>query len=101
MPDIQMKKSRKSRMRKHETDDQYRQRVAEWEASLSHDVEIKPKSNSMTQIYYTDRLLSIYVKEIHECRLFHDRSCILQEDNDSSHGTRSADNIVRRYKANH
>lgn len=59
---------------------------------------IKSQDNSITQIYYAKRLLSVYTKEIHECRVFHDRVCILQEDNDSSHDTRSTDNIVRHYK---
>ena len=36
--------------------------------------------------------------EIHECQIMHDRLCILQEDNDPSHGTRSAHNVERRYK---
>jgi hypothetical protein len=78
MSDIQIKKSRKSRKRKHETENEYRQRVVEWETSLSHDVKIKLKNNSMTQGYYTKRLLLIYAKEIPECRVFHDRACIFQ-----------------------
>jgi hypothetical protein len=98
MPDIEMKKPRKPRRRKTDTDDAYRQRVAEWEASLPHDVDIKPQGNSMTQIYYSERLLPVYIKEIHGCRLIHDRSCMLQEDKDSSHGTRSTVNIVRTCK---
>jgi hypothetical protein len=65
---------------------------------LSHDVNIKSQDNSMTQIYYAKRLLSVYTKEIHECRVFQDRVCILQEGNDSSHDTRSTDNIVLHYK---
>jgi hypothetical protein len=99
MPEIQIKKPRKPRKRKHDTEDEYRQRVAEWEAALPHDVDIKPQGNSMTQAYYTSRLLPIYMSEIHECRLLHDRSCTLQEDNDPNHGTRSAVNIVRSCKA--
>ncbi len=100
MPDSQIKKScksRKSRKRKHKTKNEQCQRVIEWETSLSHHVEIKLKNNSMTQIYYTKRLLLIYAKEIHDCRM-QDRSCIFQEDNDSSHDTRSAINIVQSYK---
>jgi hypothetical protein len=58
-------------MRKNETTDEYRQHVADWETSLSHEVEIKLKNNSMTQVYYEKRLLLIYAKEIHECRLIH------------------------------
>lgn len=102
LPHIQIKKSRKPRkprMTKAMTDEQYQQKGAEWEASLSHDVDIKPQGNSMTQAYYTQRLLPVYIKEIHECRVSFDRSCIFQEHNDPSHGTRSADNIVCRCKS--
>ena len=97
--EIQTKKPRKPRRRKAETKNDYRQRINEWETSLPHDVEIKSKDNSMTQIYYTERLLPIYVKEMHECRISFDRSCIFQKDNDPSHDTRSMNNIARRYKA--
>ncbi len=61
MPDIQIKKSRKSRKRKHDTKNEYRQRIAEWEITLSHDVNIKSQDNSMTQVYYTNRLLLVYI----------------------------------------
>ncbi len=66
---------------------------------MPHDPEIKPKGNLMTQAYYTERLLSVYVELIHEARVFHDRRGILQEDNDNSHDTRSKDNVVVRFKA--
>jgi thiol:disulfide interchange protein len=99
MPEIQIKKSRKSRKKKYDTKDEHRQRVAEWKASLSHDVKIKSKNHNMTQTDYTDRLLLVYMNKIHECRAFHDRDCLFQEDNNSSHDTRSAENVVRKYKA--
>ena len=98
-PEIQVHKPRKPHKSKYETEHDHRQRIAEWEASLPHDLEIKSKGNSMTQAYFTERLLPGYMTEIHECRVFHDRFCIFQEDNDPSHGTRSTDNIVRRIKA--
>jgi transposase len=41
--------------------------------------------------YYTSRLLPLYAKEINEARVLYGRMGILQEDNDNSHGTRSAD----------
>lgn len=40
----------------------------------------------------------MYAKEISDARLIHDRTGILQEDNDNSHGTRLKDNIVVQYK---
>lgn len=58
----------------------------------------KPKENTMTQAYYTYRLLLVYANLINETRLFHDRRGILQELNDNSHETRSADNVVVRFK---
>ena len=47
----------------------------------------------MTQKYYTERLLSIYIEKLQE-----DSRNILQEDNDSSHGTRSKNNVARKLK---
>ena len=65
-----------------------------WEASLPHDVEDpQAKGNKMTQKYYTERLLSGYIKKLQE-----DSKSILQEDNDSSHGTRSKNNVARKLK---
>ena len=52
----------------------------------------------MTQIYYVQHLLPVYAKEVSDARLMHDRMGVLQEDNDNSHGTRSKDNVVVRYK---
>lgn len=52
----------------------------------------------MTQIYYVERLLSVYAKEISDARLMHNRIGILQEDNDNNHETRSKNNVVVRYK---
>ncbi len=50
MFDIQIIKPRKSRRQKNDTNDEHRQRIAKYEISLSHDVEIKSKDNSMTQV---------------------------------------------------
>lgn len=47
-PLVVTKKPPKPRKSKYETMDQHHQRVVEWEASLPHDPEIKPKGNSMT-----------------------------------------------------
>lgn len=65
---------------------------------MPHEVETKPKGNSMTQKYYTERLLPVYVKAIQEARIAHNRDIILQEDNDPSHGTRSELNIAKQLK---
>jgi hypothetical protein len=43
----------------------------------------------MTEKYYCDNVLPIYIAAIHEGRLKRPGNWLLQEDNDSSHGTRS------------
>jgi hypothetical protein len=58
------KRPRKPRKSKYETVEAHKARVIEWEATLPHEVDIKPKGNSMTQQYYTERLLPIYIKAI-------------------------------------
>lgn len=84
------KKSPKPRRRPTtETEEEYVMRVAEWEASIGHAKEVKPKGNAMTQKYYTERLLPVYVQAIHNARLRHDgelKPWIFQEDGDPSHG---------------
>ena len=91
--DIQ-KRPRKPRKSRYETEEEHQKRVMKWEASLPHNVEDpQPKGNKMTQKYYTERLLSVYVEKLRE-----DNRNILQEDNDSSHGTRSKNNVARKLK---
>jgi hypothetical protein len=43
----------------------------------------------MTQKYYTERLLPVYIKAIQEARISRDQHAILQEDNNPSHDTKS------------
>lgn len=81
-----------------ETLEQYHQRVLKWEAHLPHDVEVKLKGNSMTQAYYIERLLPVYINLIHKARVEHGMDTLLQEDNDPSHGTCSVDNVARELK---
>ena len=52
----------------------------------------------MTQKYYTERLLPVYIKAVQEARISRDQDAILQEDNDPSHGTRSELNVARQLK---
>jgi len=51
----------------------------------------------MTQKYYTERILSHYIENLRE-ESEHGRKAILEEDNDSSHGTRSLNNVARKLK---
>ena len=42
----------------------------------------------MTQKYYCERLLPVYINTIHQFRLQDPQNWLLQEDNDPSHGSR-------------
>jgi hypothetical protein len=52
----------------------------------------------MTQAYYTTRLLPIYVNEIQSHRIYYGFDCVLQQENDPSHGTRPDDNAAKRFQ---
>ena len=80
------KRPRKPRRRKYESKDQWNERLAVWQAQLPHEREVKPKGNAMTQKYYVERLLPVYVSAIQAARLRDPQPWILQEDNDQSHG---------------
>ena len=73
----------------YESDEAFSARTAEWEASLPHEREYKPKGNSMTQKYYCRRLLPYYIDAIQLARLDQASDWVLQEDNDPSHGTKN------------
>jgi transposase len=45
-------------------------------------------------LYYTHRLLPIYTEEIHQHRL-RGLDCLFEQDNDPSHGTRTAENLAQ------
>ena len=53
--------SRPRRRPTTETIEEYETRVREWEAGKPHDVNIIVKGNHMTQKYYIDRLLPVYI----------------------------------------
>jgi transposase len=83
---IQPKHARKPRKRKAESQETYEGRLREWEATLPHPKEVKPKGNAMTQQYYVKRLLPVYISAIKTMKEIDDKPWILQEDNDKSHG---------------
>jgi hypothetical protein len=60
-----------------ETQEEWEARLLEWEASLPHQVEVKPKGNSITQKYYTKHILPVYISAIQEARLTKARPWIL------------------------
>ena len=82
---------------KTETNEQYKERLRQWEAEQPHSAEIHQSGNSMTQKYYAEHLLPNHIAHIKadEAR---GQAAYLQEDNDPSHGTRSADNVAKRKK---
>jgi transposase len=83
-----------------ETKEEWRRRLAEWEALKPHDVEVTVKGNAMTQKYYVERLLPTYVAAIESMREIDDKPWLLQEDGDPSHGMRKA-GLARKYKDAH
>jgi transposase len=90
---------RKPLRSKYESDAEYDQRLRDWEAEkakLPHPIDLRPKGNSMTQQYYADHILPKHIEWINRARINHYGNeisrAILQEDNDPSHGHRSARN---------
>ena len=86
---IKPKKPRRPRHRKNESAQQWEERLKAYEAEMARlkpELELKPKGNSMTQEYYTQRLLPVYIDAVHHLRAESPQTWILQEDNDRSHG---------------
>lgn len=84
------KRPRKPQKRKKETPEQFSHRLLEWDALIGHDKDVKPQGNAMTQKYYTERLLPIYIEAVSQARLNqrYPESWWLMEDGDPSHGMR-------------
>jgi hypothetical protein len=72
---------------KSESEEAFQRRLQEWGKEIPHVRTDKPKGNSMTQDYYSKRLLPVYIEAVQRARVFHGRDPILQEDNDPSHNT--------------
>ena len=90
------KKRKPTKPRKHKSQESFNQRIREWEAEQPHDPEIKPKGNSITQAYYTQKLLLVYIRSYQEERVRYGRRTILQEDNDPSYGTRPNKTLTKK-----
>ena len=80
-----------------ETEEEYKQRLQDWEINKLHAVEKKVQGNAMTQKYYVEKLLPIYCSTIESLQQIDDTPRLLQEDGDPSHGT-SKEGIARAYK---
>lgn len=76
------------RQPKTETQEQYKKRVEEWDAGKPHKVDKKVQGNAMTQKYYVERLLPIYIKAIDSLKEIDNKQWYFQEDGDPSHGIR-------------
>ena len=76
----------KPRRSKYKPEEEYQAQIVKWEASKGHPQEVKPIGNSMTQKYYTEKVLSHYIQAIQEKRLEQPGCWQLEEDNDRSHG---------------
>ena len=89
-----------------ETTEEYAQRIvaydkelAEWEARYVPRPKISGKGNSMTQAYYSDRLLPVYLDAMAHIKRQRGHTPILQEDGDPSHGKRKRGVAERRREA--
>ena len=82
------KRPAKPKKSKYESEEEFKLRIAVWEAEAPHEVVVKPKGNAMTQKYYVEKLLPLYCNAIIEGRNWKPGPWLLQEDNDPSHGTR-------------
>ena len=71
-----------------ESEAQFQQRLVEWEATRPHLIEKKVQGNHMTQKYYTERLLPVYIDAIDRLKGRYGGTWFLQEDGDPSHGIR-------------
>ncbi|KAH6721846.1 hypothetical protein BKA61DRAFT_700793 [Leptodontidium sp. MPI-SDFR-AT-0119] len=82
---------------KTETEAEYHQRVLDWEAQKPHQVEKRVAGNHITQKYYTERLLLVYIDAVQKLRYTYGGSWYLQEDEDPSHGMRK-EGLARQLK---
>ncbi|PQE21170.1 Transposable element Tc3 transposase protein [Rutstroemia sp. NJR-2017a BBW] len=80
-----------------ETEEDYHCRLAEWEVSKPHPRDVKVQGNSMTQKYYLENLLPVYVEAIQEMRKIDNKPWYFLEDGDPSHGMRKA-GLAQEYK---
>ena len=60
---------------------------------------VQPKGNSMTQRYYSDNLLPVYLDAINHARLIHGHDFFLVEDGDPSHGMKKRGVAQRKREA--
>jgi hypothetical protein len=59
------------------------------------EIEVKPKGNAMSMKFYVNEVLPHHINHVQGLKRRYKRDILLQEDNDGSHGTRSASNIAK------
>lgn len=73
-----------------ESETEYQDRLRQWKTAVTPrapQINAKPVGNSMTQAYYTERLLPVYISAIQRLEiLYPGQQFYLQEDGDPSHG---------------
>ena len=97
---IKEQKARMPKRRQEESEEIWDERLAEWDAietAAASMIEMKLKENHMIQKYYTDKILSQYVKKYQRCMTFVNK-VILQKNNNDSHDTFTRNNYAARYK---
>lgn len=96
-------KKRPPKQRKSETLEQFKQskRYLEYVVAEPHNVDIQPKGNFITQLYYTKKILPNHLQDLQEAERKTSRKHILQKDNDPSHGTRSTLNYAQLFRERH
>ncbi|KAF2726413.1 hypothetical protein EJ04DRAFT_453448 [Polyplosphaeria fusca] len=103
------KGSRPRRRPMTETEEDYKKRLALWEAEQPRKVDVVRKGNSMRGSYYTKKLLPVYRDALNRLssRSNTYRKAVptrqrynwyLQEDNDPSHGTKIPQSLPALYK---
>jgi hypothetical protein len=69
------KRPLKPRKTMYKSKEDFQGRIREWEASIGHEKEVKSRGNAMTQKYYTERLLPVYIEAIQKAQLQDSQYC--------------------------
>ena len=102
-PDLdQESKPRPPKQSIYETEGQFQERLTKWREEHTHpidpDQDIPPKGNAMTQKFYVKHILPKHIEHLKWLEKKYKQRFYLQEDNDGSHGTRSANNVCAKMK---
>ena len=69
--------------------EQYAKDIEQWHLRCPPPTIQQPRGNSMTQLYYTEHILPDYIAAIEQLQARYHHDFYLEEDGDSSHGTRT------------